>query len=133
LGRWKKRWPRRVRQHSRGLAHTDLEVTVDSKSLAHDGRSRFVDPEFCRELSELAGIEPNTLSSVFAGERRNTALDAVKTVVAENFDANPASWTEMLLDRAKAGGMGEYRPGYWDGYELTWEHNENLRRIGRLG
>jgi hypothetical protein len=28
--------------------------------------------------------------------------------------------------------MGEYRPGYWDGYELTWEHNEHLRRIGRL-
>lgn len=56
----------------------------------------------------------------------------MKTVVAENLDANPAAWTEILLERAKAEGMGEYRPGYWDGYELTWEHNEHLRRIGRL-
>ncbi len=105
---------------------------MDSKSLAHEGRPRFVDAEFCRELSELTGIELGTLSSAFAGERRNTALDAVKTVVAENLDANPAAWTEILLERAKAEGMGEYRPGYWDGYELTWEHNEHLRRIGRL-
>ncbi len=105
---------------------------MDSKSLAQDGRSRFVDPEFCRELSELTGIELGTLSSVFVGERRNVALDAVKTVVAENLDANPAVWTEILRERAKADGLGEYRPGYWDGYELTWEHNEHLRRIGRL-
>ena len=105
---------------------------MDSKSLAHDGRPRFVDTDFCRELSELTGMELAALSSVFAGERTNTALDAVKTVVAENLDANPAAWTEILRERAKAEGMGEYRPGYWDGYELTWEHNEHLRRIGRL-
>ncbi len=105
---------------------------MDSKSLAQDGRPRFVDTEFCRELSELTGIELGTLSSVFAGERRSTALDAVKTVVAENLDTNPAAWAEILLERAKAEGLGEYRPGYWDGYELTWEHNEHLRRIGRL-
>jgi hypothetical protein len=104
---------------------------VDSKSLAQDGRPRFVDAEFCRELSELTGIELGVLNSVFAGERRSTALDVVKTV-AENLDANPAAWTKILLERAKAEGMGEYRPGYWDGYELTWEHNEHLRRIGRL-
>ncbi|MBA2619147.1 MAG: hypothetical protein H0U91_13425 [Rubrobacter sp.] len=105
---------------------------MDSKSLAHEGRPRFVGPEFCRELSELTGMELAALSSVFAGERTNTALDAVKTVVAENLDANPAAWTEILLERAKAEGMGEYRPGYWDGYELTWEHNEHLRGVGRL-
>ncbi len=114
---------------------------MDSKSLAQDGRPRFVDAEFCRELSELTGIELGVLNSVFelgvlnsvfAGERRSTALDVVKTIVAENLDANPAAWTEILLERAKAEGMGEYRPGYWDGYELTWEHNEHLRRIGRL-
>jgi hypothetical protein len=105
---------------------------VDSKSLAHEGRPRFVGPEFCRELSELTDIELGVLNSAFAGERVNTALDAVKTVVAENLDVNPAAWTEILLERAKAEGLGEYRPGYWDGYELTWEHNEHLRRIGRL-
>ncbi len=105
---------------------------MDSKSLAQDGRPRFVDAEFCRELSELTGIELGVLNSVFAGERRSTALDVVKTIVAEHLDANPAAWTEILLERAKAEGMGEYRPGYWDGYELTWEHNEHLRRIGRL-
>ena len=105
---------------------------MDSKSLAHEGRSRFVGPEFCRELSELTGIELGTLSSVFTGERRNIALDAVQTVVAENLDKGPEGWTEILRERAKAKGLGEYRLGYWDGYELTWEHNEHLRRIGRL-
>ncbi len=106
---------------------------MDSKSLAHEGRPRFVGPEFCRELSELTGMELGVLSSVVAGERTNIALDAVKTVVAENLDKTPEAWTEILLERAKAEGLGEYRPGYWDGYELTWEHNEHLRRIGRLG
>lgn len=105
---------------------------MDSKSLAQDGRPRFVGPEFCRELSELTGIELGVLNSTFAGERTNTALDAVKTVVAENLDKTPEAWTEILLERAKAEGLGEYRPGYWEGYELTWEHNEHLRRVGRL-
>ena len=105
---------------------------MDGKSLAHEGLSRFVDPGFCLELSELTGIELGTLSSAFAGERRNIALDVVKTVVAENLDKTPQDWTEILRGRAKAEGLGEYRPGYWDGYELTWEHNEHLRRIGRL-
>ncbi len=105
---------------------------MDSKSLAQDGRPRFVDPDFCREFSELTGIELGALSSAFAGERRSTALDAVKMVVAENLDKTPEGWTEVLRERAKTKGMGEYRPGYWDGYELTWEHNEHLRRIGRL-
>jgi len=105
---------------------------VDSKSLAHNGHSRFVDPEFCRELSVLTGIELGTLSSAFAGERVNIALDAVKTVVAENLDKAPQDWTEILRERAKAERMGEYQPGYWDGYDLTWEHNEHLRRLGRL-
>lgn len=105
---------------------------MDSKSLAYEGRPRFVDAEFCRELSELTGMELSVLSSVFAGERTNTALDFVKTVVAENLDKTPEAWTEILRGRARAEGMGECRPGYWDGYELTWEHNEHLRRIGRL-
>ena len=104
----------------------------DHKPFGHEGCARFVDPEFCRELSELTGMELGTLSSVFAGERRNIALDAVKTVVAENLDKTPEAWTEILRERAKAEGIGEYRPGYWDGYELTWEHNEHLRRVGRL-
>ncbi len=106
---------------------------MDSKSLAHDGRPRFVDTGFCRELSELTGIDLGVLNSVFAGERVNTALDTVKTVVVENLDTAPAAWTEILLERARSDGLGEYRPGYWDGYELTWEHNEHLRRIERLG
>ena len=105
---------------------------MDTKSLAHAGRSRFADPEFCQELSELIGIELGTLSSVFASERVNTALDAVKMVVAENLDKGPEAWTEILRDRAEAEGMGEYRSGYRDGYELTWEHNDHLRRVGRL-
>jgi hypothetical protein len=37
-----------------------------------------------------------------------------------------------VLTWAKENGSGEYRPGYWDGYDLTYEHNDDLRSIGRL-
>lgn len=100
-------------------------------SVSPDPRPRFCGPEFFSELSELTGIEYAALSSCFAGERRDLALEAVKTVVAENLDGTPAVWTERLRNLAKSEGMGEYRPGYWEGYELSWEHNEHLRRIGR--
>jgi hypothetical protein len=105
---------------------------VIEPSVSPDPRPRFCGPELFGELSELTGIERHVLASAFAGERRDVAIDAVKTVVAENLDGTPAVWTEKLRERAKAEGMGEYRPGYWDGYELTFEHNEFLRRIGRL-
>jgi hypothetical protein len=105
---------------------------VDNTSLAPDGRSRFVDPDFCRDVYEITGIEERVLSSVFAGARKDFALDAVKTVVAENLKETPEAWTQELLGRAKSEGWGEHRPGYWDGYELTYEYNEFLRSIGRL-
>ncbi len=104
---------------------------MDTKSLAHDGR-RFTDEEFFTEVSELTGIEYRALSSSFAGERKDLALDTVKRIVAENLDATPETWTEKLREHAKAEGLGQYRPGYWDGYELTYEHNDYLRSIGRL-
>lgn len=78
-------------------------------------------------------MDLSVLNSAFAGERVDVAIDAVKTVVAENLDKAPEAWTGILRSRARAEGLGEYRPGYWGGYELTWEHNEHLRRIGRLG
>jgi hypothetical protein len=37
-----------------------------------------------------------------------------------------------VLQWAKENGSGEYRPGYWDGYKLTYEYNDYLRSIGRL-
>ena len=104
---------------------------MDSKSLAQ-ARNAFVDEPFIKELSELTGIEYRTLTAAFTGERRSLALDVVKTIVAENLDSTPAAWTEKLREHAKAKGLGEYRPGYWDGYELTYEHNEFLRSINRL-
>ena len=104
---------------------------MDTKSLAHDGR-RFTDEEFFTEVSELTGIEYRALSSSFAGERRGLALDTVKTIVSENLDSTPETWAEKLREHAKGEGLGEHRPGYWDGYELTYEHNDFLREIGRL-
>lgn len=104
---------------------------MDTKSLAHHGH-RFTDEAFFEEVSDLTGIEYRVLRSAFTGERVNVALDAIKTVVAENMEGTPATWTERLLERAKTEGMGEHRPGYWDGYELTYEHNDYLRSIGRL-
>lgn len=109
---------------------------MDTKSLAHDGRPcgnpRFTDDAFFTEVSELTGIEYRALYRSFAGERKDLALDVVKSIVSEDLEGTPAAWTEKLIERAKAGGLGEHRPGYWEGYELTYEHNDYLRSIGRL-
>jgi hypothetical protein len=29
-----------------------------------------------------------------------------------------------VLKWAKENGLGEYRPGFWDGYERTYEYND---------
>lgn len=105
---------------------------MDTKSLAHEGASRFTDEAFLTEVSELTGIEYRVLRSAFTGERRNTALDVIKTIVAESLEGTPEIWTQKLREHAKAEGLGEHRPGYWDGYELTYEYNDYLREIGRL-
>ncbi len=106
--------------------------TVDSTSLAHPTRTVFVDARLCEEISELTGIEYRVLTSAFAGEEKNLALDVVKTIVAQNLDATPDEWEHHVLAWAKENSSGEYRPGYWDGYELTYEYNEYLRNIGWL-
>ncbi len=86
---------------------------MDTRSLAHPTRTVFVDQRLLEEIAELTGIEYHTLSSAFAGEPKDTALDVVKTIVAENLDVTPDVWTEKLRELAKAEGLGEYRPGYW--------------------
>ena len=68
---------------------------MDTKSLAQP-RTAFVDEPFIKELSELTGISYWILNAAFTGERRGMALDTVKTIVAENLDATPASWTESF-------------------------------------
>jgi hypothetical protein len=101
------------------------------RSLAHPTRTVFVDQRLLEEIADLTGIEYHALSSAFAGEPKGTALDVVKTIVAENLDVTPDVWTEKLRELAKAEGLGEYQPGYWEGYELSWEYNDYLRSIGR--
>lgn len=105
---------------------------MDNTSLAHSTRTAFVDTRLCEEITELTGIEYRVLSSAFAGEEKNLALDVVKTAVAKNPQGTPEEWQRFVLAWAKENGSGEYRPGYWDGYELTYEYNEFLRSIGRL-
>jgi hypothetical protein len=56
----------------------------------------------------------------------------VKTAVAENPSGTPQECQQFILTWAKENGSGEYRPDYWDGYELSYEYNEYLRSIGRL-
>ena len=102
------------------------------RSLAHPKRTVRADHVLCEEISELTGIEYWVLVSAFAGQQRNVALDVVKMTVAENRRGTPEDWQECVLDWAKKNCSGVYRPGYWDGYELTYEHNEYLRNIGRL-
>jgi len=102
------------------------------KSLAYPKRPVFVDVRLCEEIAELTGIEYRVLSSAFASEEKNLALDVVKTAVVENPQGKTEEWQRYVLKWAKENGSGEYRPGYWEGYELTYEYNDFLRSIGRL-
>ena len=101
-------------------------------SLAHPKRTIFVDNHFCEEISEFTGIASWALRSAFAGEEKKLAQDVVKTAVAENLQGTPEDWQRYVLAWAKENSSGEYRTGYWDGYELTYEYNDYLRSIGRL-
>jgi len=84
------------------------------------------------EISELSGIEYRVLCRAFVGEEMNLVLDANNTAVAENLQGTPEDWQRHVLDWAEENGSGELRPGYWEGYELTYERNDFLRSIGRL-
>ena len=105
---------------------------MTKRSLAHPKRTVFADQRLLEEIAELTGIEYRALSSAFAGEEKNLALDVVKTAIAENPEGMPEEWQQYILAWANENGSGEYRPGYWGGYELTYEYNEYLRSIGRL-
>ena len=105
---------------------------MDNTSLAHPTRTIFCDDHLLEEIAELTAIEYRVLSRAFAGEEKNLALDVVKTAVAENPQGTPEEWQEHVLAWAKEKGLGEYRPGYWDGYELTYQYYDYLRSIGRL-
>jgi hypothetical protein len=105
---------------------------VIDQSLAHPKRTVFVDARLCEEISELTGIEYRVLSSAFSGEEKNLALDVVKKVIAENPEGTSEDWQQHILTWAKENGSGDYRPGYWEGYEVNYEYNDYLRSIGRL-
>ncbi len=57
--------------------------TVDNRSLAQPTRSVFANQRLLKEITELTGIEYRVLSSAFACEEKNLALDVVKTAVGE--------------------------------------------------
>ncbi len=100
-------------------------------TIAHLGRTVRVDHDLLEEISELTSIEYRALCRAFVGEEKNLVLDVVKTAVGENLKA-PEEWQQRVLEWAKESGSGEFRPGYWDGHELTYEYNDYLRNIGRL-
>ena len=103
-----------------------------STSLAQPTRTVRVDQALLEEISELTGIEYRALCRAFVGEEKNLVLDVVRAFVAENPKGTPEDWQRYVLDWVKENGSGELRPGYWDGYELSWEYNDYLRSIGRL-
>ena len=102
------------------------------RSLAHPTRTIVCDDQLFGEIAELTGIEYRALSSVFADEEKNLALDVAKTAIVKNPQGTPEDWQNQVLEWAKENGSGEYRPGYREGYELTYECNHFLRSIGRL-
>ena len=102
------------------------------RSLAHPARTVLADKWLLEEIAELTGIEYRVLYRVFADEEKELALDVVKTAVVKNPEGTPEDWQDHVLRWAKENGSGEYRPGYWAGYELTYGYNEFLRSMGRL-
>jgi len=107
-------------------------TSLIKRSLAHPTRTIFVDERLLEEISELTGIEYRVLSRAFTGEEKDLALDVVKAAIAEKPEGTSEDWQQYVLAWAKENGSGEHRPGYWDGYELTYGYNEYLRSIGRL-
>ena len=105
---------------------------MTERSLAHPTRTVFVDQRLLEKIAELTGIEYRVLSSALAGEEKNLALDVVKTAIVKNPQGTPEDWQNQVLEWAKENCSGEYRPGYREGYELTYECNHFLRSIGRL-
>ena len=67
------------------------------RSLAQPTRTIFVDERLLEEISELTGIEYRVLSSVFAGEEKNLAVDVVKMAVTEKPDGTPKDWHQHIL------------------------------------
>ena len=105
---------------------------MDDTSLAHPTHTIFVEERLFEEIAELTGIEYRALSRAFVGEEKDLTHRVVKTAIAENPQGTTEVWQQHVLSWAKENGSGEYRPGYWEGYELTCEYNEFLRSIGRL-
>ena len=105
---------------------------MNDQSLAHPKRPVFVDARLCEEIAELTGIEYRVLSSAFVGEEKDLANEVVKKAIVKNPQGTPEDWQNHVREWAKENGSGEYRPGYWEGYELTYEYNEFLRSMGRL-
>jgi len=99
------------------------------RSLAHPTRTVFVDQRLLEEIAKLTGIEYRVLSRAFAGEEKDLAFDVVKMAIFKNSQGTSEDWQNHVLAWAKENGSGEYRPGYWEGYELTYEYNEFLRRM----
>ena len=119
-----------MREHPE--ARTKRSKLLIERSLAHPKRTIFVDERLLEEIAEFTGIEYRVLSRAFVGEEKNLAIDVLKTAVAENPEGTPEDWQNHVLAWAKENGSGEYRRGYWDGYELTYKYNDFLRSIGWL-
>ena len=100
--------------------------------LAHLTRTVYVDEHLCEEIAELTAISYRTLYSAFVGRQKNLALDVVKSAVVKNPQGTPEDWQRHVLSWARDNGSGQYRPGFWDGHELTYEYNDFLRSIGQL-
>ena len=107
-------------------------ATTSLAHQAHRQRTVCVENVLLEEISELTGIEYRALCRAFVSEEKNLVLDVVKLAVAENLDKTPEDWQRHVLAWAKENGTGQFRPGYWEGYELSWEYNDYLRSIGRL-
>jgi hypothetical protein len=86
-----KKRPRRCWQHP-GARPTEKGGYCGQHQSSAPHAHRFCRQAALRGDSELTGIEYRVLSSAFAGEEKNLALDVVETAVAEKPEATPEDW-----------------------------------------
>lgn len=107
-----------------------IEASLPNRTTRHHR----CDERFLEILEEDFGIDRYSLNQAFMGVPPEPKKEAIAlcewAVRAAGGDPDEAG--DALRAWARKNGRGLYHPAIVGGPELTWEHNDHLRKIGRL-
>jgi hypothetical protein len=83
------------------------------------------------QIEEMTGISSLVLIECFADVERNEALEVLKAALRRGESAG--EWGSYCRQWARRNKRGFYRPGFMDGYRLTWEQTAHERRVRNGG